>query len=162
MLKGILGWLFKGSKNSPIKEAVGLMKDLGVDTKEDKREFFHQTLDKVLDDRQDARSLYKKDAVLHKIYAMTFLLAYIGLTSWMLIAIIKHQFENISQFETGMVGSIFGYMSSKVNTVTDFLFGASDQKQDAVQSLYEANNPADRAKMRHERRMARIKARQNK
>ena len=162
MLKGILSWLFKGSKNSPIKEAVGLMKDLGIDSKQDKRAFFDETLDKVLDDRQDARSLYKKDAVLHKIYAMTFLLAYILLTAWMLYSIIHHKFENISQFETGMVGSIFGYMSSKVNTVTDFLFGASDQQSDSVKSLYQANNPANRAKMRHERRMARIKNKQQR
>lgn len=163
MLKGffkkIVGGLASGE--NPIKEVADIAQGFG-DSKEEKREFFNETLDRVLDDKQDARGLYKKDAWLHKIFGLTFLFAYIGLTAWIVYAIVKGQLATVTQFETGLIGTIWGGMSAKVNTVTDFLFGASDQNSEATKSLYQANNPADRAKMRHERKMARIDRKEEK
>lgn len=156
-----IGKLFTGGENSPLKEVVGVVKDLGLDTKEEKRSFFEDTLDRVLEDRQDARGLYKKDAVLHKIYAIVFLSAYVALTAWIIYAIVNGKLTMVTQFETGLIGTIWGGMSAKVNTVTDFLFGASDQNSEATKSLYEANNPAKRAEQRHERKMARIENRKD-
>lgn len=149
---------FLGIKNTkPLKEVADIVHGF-ADTKDEKRKFFKETLDKVLEDRQDARELYKKDNTLHKVYAIVFLCAYIGLTAWIIYAIIQGQFQTINQFESGLIGTIWGGMSAKVNTVTDFLFGSSDQNSEATKTLYEAETGK---KLRHERKMARIEGKKN-
>ena len=113
--------------DNPLKSVADVV-DRFVDTKEDKREFFKEVYQMQAEDRNQARSMYGKDSAVQKIYAITFLLGYIGLTAWLIYAIIRGDIKDVSQFETGMIGTIWGCTTSKLNTVTDFFFGSSDQK----------------------------------
>jgi hypothetical protein len=115
-----------GGKN-PI-ESVADVVDRFVDTKEDKREFFKEVYQLHAQDRNQARSLYGKDSIVQKVYAITFLIGYLGLTAWLIHSIITGSIKEVNQFETGMIGTIWGAMSAKVNTVTDFFFGSSENK----------------------------------
>ena len=111
-----------------IKQAADVA-DRFIETKSDKREFFIEIYTKEIEERNKAREMYKTDNVMQKIYAATFLAGYLGLTAWLIYAIISGQIKQVNQFETGMIGTIWGGMSAKVNTVTDFFFGSSDQSQ---------------------------------
>jgi regulator of sigma D len=116
-----------GKGKSPL-ESVADVVDRFVDTKEDKREFFKEVYQMQAADRANARQLYGQDALVQKVYAITFLLGYLGLTAWLLYSIVSGNIKDVNQFETGMIGTIWGAMSAKVNTVVDFFFGSSDQK----------------------------------
>lgn len=109
-------------------ESVADIVDRFVDTKEEKREFFKEVYDMHAKDRADARNMYSKNSLIQKIYAITFLVGYLGLTGWLLHSIITGSIAEINQFETGIIGSIWGAMSSKINTVVDFFFGASENR----------------------------------
>mgnify|MGYP000194540156 FL=1 len=127
MLKLFKGLFGKGDGKSLIGEVADIA-DRWIDTKEDKREFFKELYKMEADEKANARSLYGSDSTMQKIYALTFLVAYLGLTAWLIFAIINGSIEEVNQFETGLIGSIWGAMTSKVNTITDFFFGASENK----------------------------------
>jgi len=116
-----------GKGKSPL-ESVADVVDRFVDTKEDKREFFKEVYQMQAADRANARQLYGQDALVQKVYAITFLMGYLALTAWLLYSIVSGNIKDVNQFETGMIGTIWGAMSAKVNTVVDFFFGSSDQK----------------------------------
>lgn len=115
--------------SNPIKTIADTV-DRFVETKEEKKQFFMELYKLDAEDRNQARALYGRDSIMQKIYAATFLLGYLGLTAWLIYAIITKSIQDINQFETGMIGTIWGAMSAKVNTVTDFFFGSSDDKRD--------------------------------
>lgn len=86
----------------------------------------HQ-LELILSDRQDAREMFKVNSQLQKIYAAVFLSAYV-LLSALMIGMIWHialSDIHIPEWGIGFVSTIWGAMSTKVGTVTDFLFGSS-------------------------------------
>ena len=121
-------WLSKlvGGK-SIINEVAGVV-DRFVDTKADKRDFFKEVYKLRADERASARNMYSgADNLMQKVYAFTFLFAYLGLTVWLIFSIINGNIDNINQFETGLIGSIWGGMTAKVNTITDFFFGSSNE-----------------------------------
>lgn len=132
-----MGWLTKllginkGGK-SLLGEAADVV-DRFVDTKEDKREFFKEVYKLQVEEKNSARELYGKDSIMQKVYAGVFLVAYLGLTAWLVYAIINGSIKDINQFETGMIGSVWGAMSAKVNTITDFFFGSSDNGEKSNQ-----------------------------
>lgn len=134
ILKGLFG---KGDGKSLISEVADIA-DRWIDTKEDKREFFKELYKMEADEKANARSMYGSDSSMQKIYAITFLLAYLFLTGWLIYAIINGSIQDINQFETGLIGSVWGAMTSKVNTITDFFFGASENK--GADRLYEKKN----------------------
>ena len=101
--------------------------DKFVDTKEEKRTFFKEVYEMQAKEKASARALYGQDGLMQKVYAATFLLAYLGLTGWLIYSIIAGSIEKINQFETGLIGSIWGGMTAKVNTITDFFFGSADK-----------------------------------
>lgn len=124
----LFGQIFgKGEGKSLITEVADIA-DRWIDTKEDKREFFKELYKMEADEKANARAMYGSDSAMQKIYALTFLIAYLALTAWLIYAIINGSIEEVNQFETGLIGSIWGAMTSKVNTITDFFFGASENK----------------------------------
>lgn len=122
-----MNWLKNlfGGKN--IIESAADVADRFIETKEEKREFFKEIYQIEIDERNKAREMYKTDNVMQKIYAGTFLAGYLALTGWLIYAIITGSIKEVNQFETGLIGSIWGGMTAKVNTITDFFFGNSDQ-----------------------------------
>ena len=80
-----------------------------------------------VDDRKSARSTFLKDGILQKVFAMVYLVGYIGVTLLLLWGVYQSakngvKFENE---EVAIVTMVFTAMSQKISTVTDFLFGGS-------------------------------------
>ena len=82
---------------------------------------------KEVEDRKSARDMYKDDAIIQKILATLFTVAYFGL-SFMMFRFFVLGDINLGEFEISFISTIFGAMSAKVNTVVDFFFGGSSKK----------------------------------
>ena len=82
---------------------------------------------KEVEDRKSARDMYKDDALIQKILASLFTLAYFGLSFMMFRYFVTGDLE-LGEFEISFISTIFGAMSAKVNTVVDFFFGGSSKK----------------------------------
>ena len=80
-----------------------------------------------VEDRKSARDMYKDDALIQKILATLFTVAYFGL-SFMMFRFFVIGDINMGEFEISFISTIFGAMSAKVNTVVDFFFGGSSKK----------------------------------
>ena len=128
MLKKIGQFLGLG-KNGGLLNSVADVVDRFVDTPAEKKAFFREIYEMEIREKNHARELYGRDSSMQKIYAATFLMAYLALTGWLVAAIISNAIEDINQFETGLIGSIWGAMTAKVNTITDFFFGSSENRK---------------------------------
>ena len=82
---------------------------------------------KEVEDRKDARSLYKDDALVQKILAALFTIAYFVLSYTMFKYFVLHDVV-LSEYEIGFISTVFGAMSAKVNTIVDFFFGGSSKE----------------------------------
>ena len=88
-----------------------------------------QAFAKEVEDRKSARDMYKDDAIIQKILATLFTVAYFGL-SFMMFRFFVLGEMNLGEFEISFISTIFGAMSAKVNTVVDFFFGGSSKKNE--------------------------------
>tara|TARA_R110000796_G_scaffold248122_1_gene374479 strand:+ start:962 stop:1372 length:411 start_codon:yes stop_codon:yes gene_type:complete len=84
---------------------------------------------KEVEDRKDARDLYKDDAIIQKVLATLFTVAYFGISFVMFQHFVEGSID-MGEFEISFISTIFGAMSAKVNTIIDFFFGGSSSKQD--------------------------------
>ena len=84
---------------------------------------------KEVEDRKSARDMYKDDALIQKILATLFTVAYFGL-SFMMFRFFVLGDISLGEFEISFISTIFGAMSAKVNTVVDFFFGGSSKKNE--------------------------------
>ena len=84
---------------------------------------------KEVEDRKSARDMYKDDAFIQKILASLFTIAYFGITFVMFSYFVTKSLD-LGEFEISFISTIFGAMSSKVNTIIDFFFGGSAKKQE--------------------------------
>ena len=84
---------------------------------------------KEVEDRKSARDMYKDDAIIQKILATLFTVAYFGL-SFMMFRVFVMGDLDLGEFEISFISTIFGAMSAKVNTVVDFFFGGSSKKNE--------------------------------
>ena len=82
-----------------------------------------------VEDRKSARDMYKDDALIQKILATLFTIAYFGLSFMMFRFFVLGDID-MGEFEISFVSTIFGAMSAKVNTVVDFFFGGSSKKNE--------------------------------
>ena len=82
-----------------------------------------------VEDRKSARDMYKDDALIQKILATLFTVAYFGLSFMMFRFFVMGDID-MGEFEISFVSTIFGAMSAKVNTVVDFFFGGSSKKNE--------------------------------
>jgi len=76
-----------------------------------------------VEDRKDARQLFKEDSLLQKVFSIVFLVSY-GALSLYLLKILATPEEFNELFKT-MVTMIWTGTSTKLNTIIDFLFGGS-------------------------------------
>ena len=86
---------------------------------------------KEVEDRKSARDMYKDDAFIQKILASLFTIAYFGITFVMFSYFVTKSID-LGEFEISFISTIFGAMSSKVNTIIDFFFGGSSKKSEPV------------------------------
>ena len=78
-------------------------------------------------DRESAREIYKDDNIIQKVLAIIFTVAYFFLSYTMFKYFVMNTLE-LSDYEIGFISTVFGAMSSKVNTIIDFFFGGSSKK----------------------------------
>jgi|TARA_R110000744_G_scaffold60167_1_gene124840 Na+/melibiose symporter-like transporter len=133
MINNILGGLF----GKVVENAEGILDEIITTDEERDRAKFElrrimleaerEAFDKEVEDRKDARSLYKDDAFIQKILASLFTIAYFFLTYTMFQYFVLHELE-LSDYEIGFISTVFGAMSSKVNTIVDFFFGGSSKQ----------------------------------
>tara|TARA_R100001443_G_scaffold26082_1_gene39236 strand:+ start:346 stop:747 length:402 start_codon:yes stop_codon:yes gene_type:complete len=126
MLGGLFGKI--------VDNAEGIIDELVTTTEEKEKlklelnkimlEAEREAFSKEVEDRKDARSLYKDDAFIQKILATLFTVAYFGITFVMFSYFVTKSLE-LGEFEISFISTIFGAMSSKVNTIIDFFFGGS-------------------------------------
>jgi hypothetical protein len=94
-----------------------------------------------MQDRASARELYSKDNSVQKVYALTFLIGYVVITLALLIVVvgwIGAAGVVIPDWASLLIGTIFGAMSQKVGTVTDFYFGSSQSSSDKTDQVQAA------------------------
>lgn len=94
-----------------------------------------------LKDRQSAREMYGKDNSVQKIFALTFLGGYVLITVALLVVVVGWIGAAgivIPEWASLLIGTIFGAMSQKVGTVTDFYFGSSQGSQNKDGAVAEA------------------------
>lgn len=147
---GFASWLGKaiGNTGGEIVSSVGETVDRFVTTNEDKMEaeqlkrelelkmkqLEFEAEKEFLKDRQNARDMYMHDSGLQKVYAMTFLVAYFVLTGvmlhWLLGQLPSMETIDMPQWGVALISSIWGGLSAKVSTITDFLFGGSQGERD--------------------------------
>ena len=133
MIKNLVGGLF----GKVVENAEGILdKVITTDKERDEAklaikrvllEAEQQAFAKEVEDRKSARDMYKDDAIIQKILATLFTIAYFGL-SFMMFRFFVLGEMNLGEFEISFISTIFGAMSAKVNTVVDFFFGGSSKK----------------------------------
>jgi hypothetical protein len=134
MIGNMLGGLF----GKVVENAEGILDE--IITTDEERERAKLELQKILleaereafakevEDRKSARELYKDDAIIQKVLATLFTVAYFGI-SFVMFQYFVTGTLNLGEFEISFISTIFGAMSAKVNTIIDFFFGGSSQKQ---------------------------------
>lgn len=80
-----------------------------------------------VEDRKSARNLFADDSIIQKALAIIFTAAYFFLSYTMFKYFVMNTLE-LSDYEIGFISTVFGAMSSKVNTIIDFFFGGSSKK----------------------------------
>ena len=135
MIKNLVGGLF----GKVVENAEGILdKVITTDKERDEAklalkglllEAEKEAFAKEVEDRKSARDMYKDDAIIQKILATLFTIAYFGL-SFMMFRYFVIGDINMGEFEISFVSTIFGAMSAKVNTVVDFFFGGSSKKNE--------------------------------
>ncbi len=119
--------LFKKLTNVSVNETLRLGTQL-IDeiftTKEEKLQGKIELFKMTIGDRDSARRMYATDSALQKLFAIFFLGAWLILT---LIIFNYFVFENIDlkDWQIAFVSTIYGGISTKLNTIVDFLFGSS-------------------------------------
>ena len=86
---------------------------------------------KEVEDRKSARDMYKDDALIQKILASLFTVAYFSITFVMFNYFVTKSID-LGEFEISFISTIFGAMSAKVNTIIDFFFGGSSKKNEQI------------------------------
>jgi len=86
-----------------------------------------------LSDRQSARQMYMKDSGLQKAFAIIFLAGYLAITGlmiWLVVGWLGGGGLDLPTWAVSLVSMVFTAMSTKVNTIVDFLFGGSQGERD--------------------------------
>ena len=132
-MNNFLGGIF----GKVVENAEGILDEI-ITTKEEKEtiklelkkillEAEREAFSREVEDRKDARSLYKDDALIQKILAAVFTVGYFALSYTMFKYFVLHDVV-LSEYEIGFISTIFGAMSAKVNTIVDFFFGGSSKE----------------------------------
>ncbi len=104
-----------------------------ITSKEEKQQLLNELESLFIRDRENARKMYEADSSLQKIYAIVFLASYMLLIVAMLIFIFNISGVGgleIPDWAVAFLSSLFGAMTTKVGTITDFLFGGSKIAQE--------------------------------
>ncbi len=74
-------------------------------------------------DKDSARDMYEKDNWLQKVFGVVFLVAYVLLSCYIIYLLVSATV--ITTTATAIITMVFTGMSTKLNTIVDFLYGGS-------------------------------------
>lgn len=117
------GLLFKSDEG-----IIGQLADVAdkfIETKDEKRVFIEKGIERVFQDRKDARENSKNHKPLIFIYAIVFLVGYLGLTFFFLRMLFRG--IELNDYAQTIIATLWGGFTAKINTIVDFLFGASEK-----------------------------------
>jgi len=118
------------SPKEALSKALNLVKGTKFEKElEDNKASFEDELkafELEVEDRKDARELYKSDDVIQKVFSVVFLIGY-GFLCWFMLDILRGESNESELFKT-MVTMIFTGTSTKLGTIIDFFFGGSVKK----------------------------------
>ena len=117
----------KQSKASTIIDSTAGLVGSVLTTKKQKLEQYNHREDVNQEDRVNAREMYKADSQLQKWYALVFLIVFIFALAGMMFIIAYFTIHEVEapDWAIAFLSTIFGTLSMKLGTVTDFLFGGS-------------------------------------
>ena len=137
----MVGNIFGGIIGKVVENAEGILdKVITTDKERDEAklalksvllEAEREAFAKEVEDRKSARDMYKDDAIIQKVLATLFTIAYFGITFVMFNYFVTKSLE-LGEFEISFISTIFGAMSAKVNTIIDFFFGGSSKKNEQI------------------------------
>ncbi len=110
------------------KERVSVITQLQVDLEKNRQDFERDIFELEVRDRESARDMFKSDSWLQKTFALTFLVAYMLLTTYLIYIIVQTNDEHkepLPDYVIALISTIFGALSTKLNTIVSFLFGSS-------------------------------------
>lgn len=89
-----------------------------------------------LENTANARQMYEKDSSLQKTFAIVFLVGYLLLTAFILVFVFNKMVGNtMENWKVALISTIFTAMSTKVNTICDFLFGGSQSGDNSAKNI---------------------------
>jgi hypothetical protein len=153
-IKNWVGAIF--GKGDGIIKSIGDVADRFIQTKEEKAEFqlalrqaemdfkklAMEAEEMYMKDRQSAREMYMKDSSLQKVFAIVFLVGYIALSVAMVIIVFGFfkmgAAADLEPFQASLISMVFTAMSTKINTITDFLFGGSKGQDNSEKRIAES------------------------
>ena len=106
-----------------LKEGTKLIDEIFT-TKEEKMQGKLELFKMTIGDRDSARRMYEQDSWLQKTFAIFFLVVWCGLTILILSYFVFKAIE-LKDWQIGFISTINGGISTKLNTIVDFLFGGS-------------------------------------
>lgn len=112
------------SANPEVKE---IATELLAEMKRDEQTFILEGYKIQVEDRKDARDLYKADNTMQKVFGVVFLVGY-GFLSWYLLRVLIGT-EDLPELAQTMVTMIWTGTSTKLNTIVDFFFGGSMKQE---------------------------------
>jgi hypothetical protein len=89
-----------------------------------------------LENTANAREMYQKDSSLQKTFAIVFLVGYLIITGFLIYSIFfSDVFRDMANWEVALISTVFTAMSTKVNTIVDFLFGGSQSGDESAKNV---------------------------
>ena len=122
-MKKLFGKLTNAGVAETLKEGTKLIDEIFT-TKEEKLQGKMELFKMAVADRDSAREMYSKDSRLQKVFAIFFLIAWVGLTALMLNYFIFNNIQ-LDDWQIAFISTVNGGISTKLNTIVDFLFGGS-------------------------------------
>ena len=119
----LFGKLKNAGVSETLKEGTKLIDEIFT-TQEEKLQGKMELFKMAVADRSSAREMYSKDNWLQKVFAIFFLVAWVGLTAMMLNYFIFDDIH-LENWQIAFISTINGGISTKLSTIIDFLFGGA-------------------------------------
>ena len=119
----LFGKLKNAGVSETLKEGTKLIDEIFT-TQEEKLQGKMELFKMAVADRSSAREMYSKDNWLQKVFAIFFLVAWVGLTAMMLNYFIFDDIH-LENWQIAFISTINGGISTKLSTIVDFLFGGA-------------------------------------
>jgi hypothetical protein len=121
-----------------LREGTKLIDEIFT-TKEEKLQGKIELFKMTIGDRDSARRMYEKDSWLQKVFALFFLVVWCGLTTLILVYFVFRSID-LKDWQIAFVSAINGGISTKLNTIVDFLFGGSITRNNNKLKLNKKSN----------------------